>query len=321
MTWSQRIDPELAAAVELWSSMASDFGTMSFDDLPAMRQQRRELHFALAQPHPGVEISDRWVPGPAGAPDVRVRTYRPKGADGPLPGLYWVHGGGMIAGFPEADDEMLCGYAEDIGCVAVSVDYRLAPESPHPAPVEDCYAGLLWTVHSAAELGLDPERLAIGGGSAGAGIAAGTALMARDRGGPALVFQMLFYPMLDDRNTTPSAREFTDTPGWNRTANLFGWRALLGEAAGGDDVDHYAAPARAADLSGLPPAHIDVGELDPFRDECVEYALRLLRSGVPTALHVVPGVFHGAELMAPEAEVSRRMKEARFAALRRALTG
>src|SRR5581483_950120 len=168
---------------------------------------------------------------------------------------------------------------------------------PHPAPVEDCYAGLVWTVQHAGELGIDPARLVIGGASAGGGLAAATALLSRDRGGPRALLQLLVYPMLDDRNTTRSSHEIVDVGIWDRATNVGGWRALLGEAAGGDTVSHYAAPARASDLSNLPPAVIYVGTADLFRDEDIDYAQRLIHAGVPAELHVYPGAYHGFEGM------------------------
>jgi acetyl esterase/lipase len=183
----------------------------------------------------------------------------------------------------------------------VSVEYRLAPEHPHPAPVEDCYAGLKWMVEHAVEIGVDPSRIALAGPSAGGGLAAATALVARDRGGPPLACQILIYPMLDDRNITPSSREFAGIPGWSREANISGWTALLGDKTGTEDVSPYAAPARASDLSNLPPTLIQVGELEVFRDECVDYALRLMQAGVSTELHVYPGAYHGWEIFVPTA--------------------
>ncbi|MCC6380934.1 MAG: alpha/beta hydrolase, partial [Dehalococcoidia bacterium] len=197
----------------------------------------------------------------------------------------------------------------------------LAPENPHPAPVEECYAGLVWTVAHAAELGIDAARLAIGGPSAGSGLAAGTALMARDRGGPAIAFQMLIYPMLDDRNVTPSSHLETAPGVWDRETNVSAWKALLGEAAGTEAASPYAAPARAADFSGLPPAFIDVGTADLFCDEDIAYAQRLMQAGVPTELHVYPGAFHGFDGMAPNARVTIAAKALRTAALQRALHG
>ncbi|MCW2878468.1 MAG: alpha/beta hydrolase [Sphaerisporangium sp.] len=315
------LDPGLAAGLEHAFLPPVDFARLSPDDLPALRRQMAAA-FAAMPPatSPGVAVEDRRVPGPDGDPDVRMRVYRPAGLAEPLPCLYWIHGGGMILGLVEMDDARMIGYVEDVGCAVVSVEYRLAPEHPHPAPVEDCYAGLVWTVKNAEELGIDPDRLAVGGASAGGGLAAATVLLARDRGGPAVAYQMLVCPMLDDRGVTPSSKEFTEAVAWNRDANTFGWTALLGETRGTDAVSPYAAPARATDLSGLPPAYIDVGELEVFRDECADYAQRLAQAGVSTEFHLYPGGFHGFDALVPDAELSRRAVAGRVAGLRRALT-
>ncbi|WP_425464797.1 alpha/beta hydrolase [Nonomuraea terrae] len=318
MTLHPNLDPELRAAVEQMATLPA--GTfLSYELLAQQREQMNAMVAAMPRPDTQVVIEDRVVPGPEGAPDVRLRTYRPP-EDGPArPGLYWIHGGGMIIGTPELDDAMLVDHVERLGVVAVSVEYRLAPEHPHPAPVEDCYAGLAWVAKNAAELGLDPARLAVGGGSAGGGLAAATVLLARDRGGPEVAFQLLICPMLDDRDDTPSSHQFTEAVVWDREANRFGWRALLGDRVGTDDVPPYAAPARATDLAGLPPAFVDVGELEVFRDECADYALRLARAGVSTEFHLYPGAFHGFDMMVPDAALSVRARETRLAALRRAL--
>jgi acetyl esterase/lipase len=207
----------------------------------------------------------------------------------------------------------------ELGAVVVSVEYRLAPEHPHPAPVEDCYAGLVWTAEHADELGIDPQRLLIYGGSAGGGLSAGTALLARDRGGPPLSHQILLCPMLDDRGITQSSQELDGEGVWDRNANLTGWTALLGADRGGPDVSPYAAPARATDLSGLPPTYLDVGTVETFRDETIEYAARLARAGVSVELHVWAGAFHGFEGFAPQAAVSQDSRAARRGYLRRAL--
>lgn len=320
MAFHPNLDPELAAALEQFPLALVDLSVVQYEDLPGIRAQMGAMMAAEAPPLPeGVLVEDRMVPGPEGAPDIRVRIYRAAGHEGTLPGLYWIHGGGMVIGSPEMDDHRLATYVQQVGCVAVSVDYRLAPEHPHPAPVEDCYAGLEWTVKNAAELGIDPDRLAVGGLSAGGGLAAGTALLARDRGGPAIAFQLLLCPMLDDRDATPSTHEFVEAVVWDRTANIFGWTALLGDRIGTDAVDPYAAPARATDLSGLPPAYVDVGELEVFRDECIEYAQGLVRAGVSTEFHLYPGAFHGFDAMVPETEISRRAAAERVTVLRRAL--
>ncbi|MGP4099445.1 alpha/beta hydrolase [Nonomuraea sp. KM90] len=317
MALHPNLDPELRAGMEQVPFAAADMA-LSFETLAGQRAQMNAMMAAAPAPDTRVSIENRMVPGPEGEPDVRLRIYRPEEPGEGRPGLYWIHGGGMIIGVPEIDDATMLDYVERLGVVAVSVDYRLAPEHPHPAPVEDCYAGLVWTAKNAAELGIDPDRLAVGGASAGGGLAAATVLLARDRGGPGVAFQLLVCPMLDDRNTTPSSHEFAEAVVWDRSANLFGWSALLGDRAGTDDVPPYAAPARATDLSGLPPAFVDVGELEVFRDECLDYARRLAQAGVSTEFHLYPGAFHGFDIMVPGAELSRRAQQARMSALKRA---
>jgi acetyl esterase/lipase len=225
----------------------------------------------------------------------------------------------MVLGNNRFGADEMAGWVSEIGAVAVSVEYRLAPEHPHPAPVDDCYAGLVWTSKHADELGIDPSRLIIAGASAGGGLAAGTALMARDRGGPALSHQILMCPMLDDRGVTPSSQELDGEGVWDRTSNLTGWTALLGDARGGPDVSPYAAPARAQDLTGLPPAFIDVGSVETFRDEDIDYAARLSRAGVSVEFHVWPGGFHGFDMIAPQSALGQIARATRLAYLRRAL--
>ena len=261
MTTRPPFDPELAGALsalagQLPSSITEDLiptlraGTSAF--APTDEQLRREG---------AVETEERTIPGPQGAPDLSILICRPAGVTAAGPGVYHTHGGGMIMGDNRTGIDALLDWVGQHRLVIVSVEYRLAPEDPHPAPVEDCYAGLVWTAAHAAELGIDPGRLLIAGASAGGGLAAAVALMARDRGGPALIGQMLLCPMLDDRNETPSSHELAGEGIWDRTSNLTGWDALLGPARGGPDVSPYAAPARATDLSGLPPAFVDVTEL------------------------------------------------------------
>ncbi|MCV7420552.1 alpha/beta hydrolase [Mycobacterium yunnanensis] len=235
--------------------------------------------------------------------------YRPVEDGGASAALLYLHGGGMIVGLePTAPvyDIVVRQYVSRSRVPALVVDYRVAPEHPHPTPVEDCYAALQWLEAHAAELNVDPTRLAVGGDSAGGGLAAGVALLARDRNGPRLALQLLIYPMLDDRTVVPDPQLPREFLVWNYEDNVTGWGALLGDAAGGSDVSPYAAPARAADLAGLPPAYIDVGDLDVFRDEDIDYARRLLAAGVPTELHVFAGCPHGFEVMAADLPVSRQ---------------
>jgi acetyl esterase/lipase len=265
----------------------------------------------------GFEVSTRTVPGPAGDPDVLLLICRPTGVTAPVPVLYGIHGGGMIMGDNRGGLPLLLDFVADLGMAVVSVEYRLAPETPHPGPVEDCYAGLTWVASHASEIGVDPARIVVGGVSAGGGLSAGVALLARDRGGPALAGQLLICPMLDDRNESVSARQMAGLGVWDLAANDVGWSALLGPARGGPDVSPYAAPARALDLSGLPPAYIDVGSAETFRDEDVAYASRIWQAGGVAELHVWPGGFHGFEGAVPQAALSRDAKASVTAWLRR----
>ncbi|WP_437623779.1 alpha/beta hydrolase [Sorangium sp. So ce1151] len=264
------------------------------------------------------------VPGPEGAPPVRALIYRPARAEGGslLPAVLHIHGGGFVIWGPEVNDLRNRFIAADIGCVVVSVDYRLAPEAPFPAPLEDAYAGLKWLHANARSLGVDASRIAVQGESAGGGLAAALALLARDRGEVPLVFQLLVYPMLDDRTGTAAEGAKAPRSGelvWTRANNRFGWQAMLGREPGGADVSPYCAPARATDLAGLPPAFVQVGSLDLFADEDVTYALRLLRAGVPTELHVHPGLFHGADVL-PGTRIGEAFAREAHEALRRALS-
>jgi acetyl esterase/lipase len=238
-------------------------------------------------------------------PRVVVRVHTPRDLRMPAACVYSIHGGGYVIGSYEMDDSLLDGWCNALGCVGVSVEYRLAPDTPYPGALDDCYAGLEWTVAHARELGIDPARVGIAGVSAGGGLAAALALLARDRGGPAIAFQLLQCPMLDDRQTSVSSRA-GDLIVWTRESNSFGWRSYLGERYGRDDVPAYAAPARADDLAGLPPAMVIAGGADGFRDEDVDYATRLNQAGVPTELHVYPGACHGFNLLAPDAAVSKQ---------------
>src|SRR5699024_4519599 len=250
---------------------------MQWADLPKIRQAMNQMNRPADEVIAGRAITaeDRIIPGPAGAPDLEVTILRPTGHPGPvaeaLPVLYNIHGGGMMMGHRSMDTPRLADLVNELGVVAVNVEYRLAPEHPHPASSEDCYAGLQWLSAHAADLGVNPERIVVMGGSAGGGLSAAVALMTRDRGGPALAGQLLLCPMIDDTNTTVSSHQYTGLGTWPREMNLLGWQALLGEAAGGDYVDAYAAPTRAQDLSDLPPVFIEVGSAEMFRDENVDY--------------------------------------------------
>ncbi|MFB6846525.1 alpha/beta hydrolase [Streptomyces sp. NPDC056373] len=314
-------DPELAAALELIKDVISP--GLTLDEIAEVRQGPgirllAELDLTVGGTF---EVEDRQVPGPRGEPDISLLICRPAAPEtaGPRPVIYHVHGGGMVIGNNRVGVDVPLAWAQVLDAVVVSVEYRLAPEHPHPAPVEDVYAGLLWTADHAAELGADPERIVIGGASAGGGLCAALALLARDRKGPQPIGQVLMCPMLDDRNDTPSAHQMAGLGVWDRTANETGWSALLGSRRGGPDVPAYAAPARAEDLTGLPPAFLDVGSAETFRDEVVDYASRIWQAGGVAELHVWPGGFHGFDGFAPQAAVSQAARGAQVAWLRRLL--
>lgn len=242
---------------------------------------------------------------------VGVRLYRPAGSTGAGPALLWMHGGGYVIGHPGQDDALCRRYAQRLGATVASVDYRLAPEHSYPVPLEDCYQALKWL---AALPSVDPGRVAIGGASAGGGLAAALALLARDRGEVPLAAQLLVYPMLDDRTVGHGP----ENPGlrlWNQSLNKFGWSAYLGDAD-----PEVAVPARRTDLSGLPPAWVGVGTHDLFHDEDLAYAERLKAAGVPCDVEVVKGAFHGFDGIAPKAHVSQSFFESQCAALQRLLT-
>jgi acetyl esterase/lipase len=296
-----RIDPELRESLEL-------FPALDLDNLEETRKLLAESQEALDIPlDETISLTEKMVPGAEGEPDVRVRIHEPKERSGVLQGLLWIHGGGYVLGTAKESDLLCQQFVKEAGCVVVSVDYRLAPEHPYPAPLEDCYAALKWFSENAAELGVDPERIGAAGQSAGGGLTAGLALLARDRQGPKLAFQMPLYPMIDDRNNSPSCGETgSGHLIWNQELNEKGWQAYLDGMQGTENVPEYAAPARAEDLSGLPYTYTCIGQLDPFRDETLTYVTRLAQAGVDVEFHLYPGAYHGFEGLAPQADVAQR---------------
>jgi acetyl esterase/lipase len=320
MNFVEQLDPELKAVME---RMPTD-RTLDLTKISAARARMKKLVLEMLATFPqveGVSQEDRFTQGTQGGPPVRVRIYRADDQSSKLPALYWIHGGGYVMGDIDMDDRLMKQMVKRIGCVAASVDYRLAPEHPFPTPVEDCYTGLKWLFAHADELGVEPARIAIGGPSGGGGLTAGLGLLARDRKEVQVAYQLLIYPMIDDRNATAAAHAITDPRVWNRESNRLGWKAYLGRDGGGADVSPYAAATRATDLSNLPPTYISVGTLDLFVDENIDYAQRLIQAGVPTELHVYPGAFHGFDMFAPSARVSKQFKADRDNALKRALHG
>jgi acetyl esterase/lipase len=323
MTASVRppFDPELQPFLD--AMLANIPATVSVEDVETMRTGSIATFPPIEQIIEGTGVRHREfsVPGPLGAPEIILSVFDTEGPrESPAPVFYNIHGGGMIVGDRFTGAEMFPRLVSLFDAVVVSVEYRLAPENPHPAPVEDCYAGLEWTARHAGQLRVDPDRVIVMGGSAGGGLAAAVVLLARDRQGPPVFAQMLLCPMLDDRNETVSSHQFTDGTAWNRNYNLMGWQALLGAAQGGPDVSQYGAPARATDLSGLPPTYIDVGSAEVFRDEDVAYAGRIWAAGGSAELHVWSGGFHGFE-MVRDAAISRASAAARESWITRILAG
>ncbi|GLY47399.1 alpha/beta hydrolase [Lentzea sp. NBRC 102530] len=293
------IDPEIAAAMDF------PLTPLTPDRIGWRRANGRVVTDAELTRGGAVTFTEQDADG------VPVLVLRPHGVASP-PVLH-VHGGGMVAGTRRSDLQALSEWVAELGVTLISPEYRLAPEHPHPAPVQDCYRTLTWMARNGF-----PAPV-VAGTSAGGGLAAAMTLMARDQGGPAIRGLLLMCPMLDDRCETPSSHQFLAGTTWVRTSNLTGWTALLGEARGGPDVSPYAAPARATGLDGLPPTYLDVGSVDVFRDEVVEFGSRLWRAGGDAELHVWPGGCHGFDQIAPEAALSRRARATRMAWLRRTL--
>lgn len=300
------MDPEL---LTVFKTFQPGKGFPALEDLPQARKLQSET---LGRPPKGyfeeVVITEQTVAPLEGTPQFTVRIYSPsnKAELEVLPGLLWIHGGGFVVGSPRENDIFCMNFAETVRCIVVSPDYRLAPENPLPAGVEDCYTTLKWMAASefGGKLGIDPQRLAVGGFSAGGGLAAAVALLARDRGGPKLLLQLPLSACLDNRNLTHSSQTITDPRTWNRSISIQSWELYL-NGNSKEEVSPYAAPAHAKDLSNLPPAYLGVGELDLMRDENVEYGLRLMQAGVSTELHVFRGAFHGFELVALDTTIAK----------------
>ena len=310
-------DPELAAVLGVINEVLPP--SLTPDMIEPMRAANVTPPIEeLLATRPEISHREQTIPGYEGA-ELVISVFARRTHTAPGPGFYHTHGGGMIIGDRFTGIEVMLDWVDRFDGVCVSVEYRLAPEFPDPYPVEDCYAGLVWTAEHAGQLGIDPDRLIIAGASAGGGLAAGTTLLARDRQGPPLIGQVLIYPMIDDRNDTLSAHQIEGVGVWDRVSNDTGWTALLGDRAGTDHVSIYAAPSRASDLSGLPPAFIDVGTAEVFRDEDVAYASTIWACGGVAELHVWPGGFHGFDLMAPHTAIAQAMTAARTAWVQRLL--
>jgi len=314
MTSKHLVDPELIELLEIWPETP-----FTLENLPALRALRVEIP-PVESAGAEITVTTHMAPGPVGAPDVAVTTFTPPTTRGtPLPGIFHIHGGGYVVGTADEMEPHLRPLAAALNCFIATVDYRLAPETPFPGPVEDCYAGLAWVLAHAQELGIDARRVGVMGESAGGGLAAALALLVRDRGALQLSFQHLVYPMLDDRTcSAPDPHPYTGEFVWTAASNTFGWSSLLGCPPGSQGISPYAVPARATDLSRLPPTFIATAALDLFVEENLEYARRLMRHGVPVELHVYPGAYHGFDFD-PKAEVAIQARRDRLEGLKRAL--
>jgi acetyl esterase/lipase len=301
-------DPELAVAVPFLPEV-------DLTEIAGVRTTLDEMISSLVTPDlTGLDVIDRQLPAADGR-EVSVRVFRPERSNG-VPALLYIHGGGFVVGGVETEAAGSAALARELSIIVVSVEYRLAPEHPYPAGLDDCMTALRWMHDQARELGIDSTRIGVLGQSAGGGLAAAVALRARDEGGPPLCFQFLGIPELDDRLDTPSMRRFVDTPMWNRASAVLSWQYYLGGLEG--EIPCYAAPARAEDLGGLPTAYISAMEFDPLRDEAIVYASRMLQAGVSVELHVYPGTFHGSNAI-PHAAVSQRIQSEMFDVVRRGL--
>lgn len=310
------MDPQVAAALAPLVAATEGLEPPAVGDVAARRERSADLFAYVSSILPANEQVTRTahsVTSETGT-DIAMTWFAPPGDTSGSAALY-IHGGGMILADVAAYDRVIASYVAASGVPLLAVDYRPAPESPDPGPVEDCYTALRWLAANAGDLGVDATRIGIIGDSAGGGLTAGVTLLAHDRGGPSLAQQILIYPMLDDRNTEPDP-QIAPTAVWTYDDNVTGWGALLGDAAGGPDVSAYAAPARRTDLAGLPPTYIDVGTMDIFRDEDLRYAIALAQAGVPVELHLYDGVPHGFDLLAPTSDVSRQAMDHRIRRLR-----
>lgn len=291
------LNPDVAAALDAMAANGIDHAfTPEF--IQATRQSDTQAEMNDDLDGLNLEELEFTVPGYQGA-EIAVTVLRRRGHTGVGPGIFHLHAGGMVVGTRMTGVSLAAPWVVAHDAVLATVEYRLAPEYPDPVPVEDSYAALLWFAENAGKLGVDPAQILIVGASGGGGLAAGVSLLSRDRGGPALIGQMLLCPMLDDRDDTVSARQFDEPDFSDRSSNNVCWDAVLGDRRGTDRVSAYAAPARAEDLSDLPPTYLDAGGAEVFRDETVAYASRLWRDGNDTELHIWPGGTHGWEVLVP----------------------
>ena len=313
----ERVCPEFKEKLAKAKHIFKDFPE---DDFTEKRKEFHEMikDFPTYKTDKVIEET-KHIPGPENAPEIFVRIFRPKNSEsgGKLPGLLWIHGGGQLFGHTDFTKYWCSIYAEQANCIAVALDYRLTPENPYPASLEDCYATLVWMRKATDEVGIDADRIAVGGDSAGGCLTAALCLLSRDRKGPKICFQMPLYPMLDDRNVTPSSYEIIDERVWNRHANIAAWKMYLKNYKD-KEIPIYAAPTRAQDLSNLPPTFTFIGELDLFRDETIDYVQRLMQAGVPVEFHIYSGCTHSFEWIFSDSEFTKRVLTTNVLALKNA---
>ena len=313
MTDRSRLDPEATVSLDgLLQALPGGFNNIA--DINARRATVAGIMATVEVPKdPNVEITEHIAPGPAG--EIKVRVYSPKNVAAPRPALIYIHGGGMILGSIDGEQgnaQMMC---DQLGMTIASVDYRKAPEDPHPAATLDCFAAAKWVFANATSLGIDVNKIGIYGGSAGGGLTISVALKARDEGGPNFKFMVPIYPMIDHRNESHSSKLITDVGIWDRAGSIEAWSWYLG----GQKPDQHSSPAIATNLKGLPPAYIDVGEMDMFCDEDLDFVKRLGEADVRVEFHLWPGVYHGAEIFAPDAPISKNIVATRLAGIKRLL--
>jgi acetyl esterase/lipase len=306
-----RVHPDLKEAFSNLEEM-----TLTVENIKDIRRKGRDK--IVPYQNKNLILEEKWIYQLNDSQKLRIKIYRPKDQKDTLPGVLYIHGGGYIFGSVEGNDAKCGEIVEKVNCVVISVDYRLAPEHPYPAAIEDCYAALQWFAEKAPQYNVNPDNIAVVGGSTGGGLTAALSLMSRDRKGPKIKFQMPLFPMIDDRCQSKSCKEIIDKRVWCSDFNRFAWNQYLKNIVG-EKTPIYAAPARAIDYSNLPPSYISVGELDPFRDETLQYVTNLMNAGVPVEFHLYPGCFHEFEEMVPNVAISKAATEETYRALKIAL--
>ncbi len=314
MKYKYELAPELVPVLEAMKNQPAPPPGAEIKDIfrPMIQEMAKQV---AVESTDELKVENRYFTNSEGV-EIQLRVFTPLKLSKPLPGLYWIHGGGTMSGLPEQEDSTLYAMALEVGCVIVSVGYRLAPENPYPAPINDCYEGLVHVAENAASFHIDKERIAVGGGSAGGLLSTSCAILAREKGGPKLVHQSLTYPMLDHRGITDSSKEITDLGVWDRGPNMYGFACYLSSVK--DNIPPLAVPALVEDLSGLPPTFIAVGTMDVLRDEGIEYAQKLAASGVMTELHIYPGMTHVFDSLVPDSAGAKDFVAVRNAAFKRA---